>query len=49
MSYTMSVIPPRFPTYGKFELTMDDGTPEFSREEISELFKALLEEATHAS
>jgi hypothetical protein len=39
----------QIPAYQKFELTVGDGALEFSREEISALFKILLEKAAHAS
>jgi threonine aldolase len=42
-------LPSQIPAYQKFELTVGDGALEFSREEISALFKTLLERAAHAS
>jgi threonine aldolase len=42
-------MPSQIPAYQKFELTVGDGALEFSRAEIIELFKTLLEKAAHAS
>ena len=42
-------MPGQIPAYQQFELTVGDGALEFSREEISELFKTLLEEAAQVS
>lgn len=42
-------MPGQIPAYQKFELTVGDGALEFSNEEITMLFKTLIQQATHAS